>query len=60
MVKDSQVGDALNMLLLTLFIDFSNIWRVTNEEKKALDRSQLDIYNDFRQAAEAHRQVCSV
>jgi len=34
-----------------------NLWRVTSHEKKALDRSQLDIYNDIRQAAEAHRQV---
>ncbi|XP_041460516.1 methionine aminopeptidase 2-like [Lytechinus variegatus] len=32
-------------------------WRVTNEEKKALDRLQNDVYNDLRQAAEAHRQV---
>ncbi|XP_065067179.1 methionine aminopeptidase 2-like [Rhopilema esculentum] len=34
-----------------------NLWRVTDEEKKALDRSRIDIYNDIRQAAEAHRQV---
>ncbi|XP_072181562.1 methionine aminopeptidase 2-like isoform X2 [Diadema setosum] len=32
-------------------------WRVTNEEKRALDRAQNDVYNDLRQAAEAHRQV---
>ncbi len=38
-------------------IDFSNLWRVTNEEKKALDRVQIDLYNEVRQAAEAHRQV---
>lgn len=31
--------------------------RFTSEEKKALDRSQLDIYNDIRCAAEAHRQT---
>lgn len=31
--------------------------RYTSEEKKALDRSQIDIYNEVRCAAEAHRQV---
>lgn len=31
--------------------------RVTSEEKRALERVQADIYNDIRQAAEAHRQV---
>ena len=31
--------------------------RVTNEEKRALERAQADIYNDIRQAAEAHRHV---
>ncbi len=31
--------------------------RFTSEEKKALDRSQMDIYNEVRCAAEAHRQV---
>lgn len=31
--------------------------RFTSEEKKALDRSQNDIYNEARCAAEAHRQV---
>jgi len=31
--------------------------RVTNEEKRALERAQVDIYNDVRQAAEAHRHV---
>lgn len=34
-----------------------NLWRITNEEKRALDRSNLDIYNEARLAAEAHRQV---
>ena len=33
--------------------------RFTSEEKKALDRSQMDIYNEVRCAAEAHRQVCA-
>ncbi|XP_055684985.1 methionine aminopeptidase 2 [Lutzomyia longipalpis] len=31
--------------------------RFTNEEKRALDRLHLDIYNDLRHAAEAHRQT---
>ncbi|XP_059618878.1 methionine aminopeptidase 2 isoform X2 [Phlebotomus argentipes] len=31
--------------------------RFTSEEKRALDRLHLDIYNDLRQAAEAHRQT---
>ena len=31
--------------------------RFTTEEKKALDRAQMDIYNEVRCAAEAHRQV---
>ncbi|GAB0091296.1 Methionine aminopeptidase 2 [Sergentomyia squamirostris] len=31
--------------------------RFTSEEKRALDRLHLDIYNDLRLAAEAHRQT---
>uniref|UniRef100_T1IT38 Methionine aminopeptidase 2 n=1 Tax=Strigamia maritima TaxID=126957 RepID=T1IT38_STRMM len=31
--------------------------RFTSEEKRAMDRLQSDIYNDVRQAAEAHRQT---
>jgi hypothetical protein len=31
--------------------------RFSSEEKKALDRAQMDIYNEVRCAAEAHRQV---
>ncbi|XP_014673104.1 PREDICTED: methionine aminopeptidase 2-like [Priapulus caudatus] len=31
--------------------------RFTNEEKRAMDRLQHDVYNDFRRAAEAHRQT---
>lgn len=34
--------------------------RVTYEEKKAIETAYFDIYNDARQAAEAHRQVNSV
>ncbi|XP_071818081.1 methionine aminopeptidase 2-like [Apostichopus japonicus] len=32
-------------------------WRMTDQEKRALDLAHEDIYNDLRQAAEAHRQV---
>jgi len=32
-------------------------WRTSSEEKKALDMSYEEMWNDFRQAAEAHRQV---
>lgn len=31
--------------------------RFSSEEKRALDRSQLDMYNEVRRAAEAHRQT---
>jgi len=34
-----------------------NVWRTTNEEKRAIDRVNNDIYNEARLAAEAHRQV---
>ncbi|EMP26923.1 Methionine aminopeptidase 2 [Chelonia mydas] len=32
-------------------------WRTTSDEKKALDQASEEIWNDFREAAEAHRQV---
>ncbi|KYO36210.1 methionine aminopeptidase 2 [Alligator mississippiensis] len=32
-------------------------WRTTSEEKKALDQASEEMWNDFREAAEAHRQV---
>jgi len=35
----------------------NNLWRTTNEEKRALDRMNHDIYKEARLAAEAHRQV---
>uniref|UniRef100_W5NFH9 Methionine aminopeptidase 2 n=1 Tax=Lepisosteus oculatus TaxID=7918 RepID=W5NFH9_LEPOC len=35
----------------------SAAWRMTNEEKRVLDKASEEIWNDFRQAAEAHRQV---
>jgi len=31
--------------------------RITSEEKRAIERSKYDDYNDARRAAEAHRQV---
>uniref|UniRef100_A0A914IAA2 Methionine aminopeptidase 2 n=1 Tax=Globodera rostochiensis TaxID=31243 RepID=A0A914IAA2_GLORO len=37
--------------------DRTAINRMTNEEKKALDSSYEEIYNDFRRAAESHRQT---
>ncbi|XP_056116408.1 methionine aminopeptidase 2 [Rhinichthys klamathensis goyatoka] len=35
----------------------SAAWRTSNEEKKMMDRANEEMWNDFRQAAEAHRQV---
>lgn len=35
----------------------SAAWRTTNEEKRALDKANEEVWHDFRQAAEAHRQV---
>ncbi|KAJ3270422.1 Methionine aminopeptidase 2A [Terramyces sp. JEL0728] len=35
----------------------SNLWRVTNEEKRYLERLEFDNYNEARQCAEVHRQV---
>uniref|UniRef100_A0A8C6V1R3 Methionine aminopeptidase 2 n=1 Tax=Neogobius melanostomus TaxID=47308 RepID=A0A8C6V1R3_9GOBI len=35
----------------------SAAWRATSEEKRALDRANEEMWCDFRQAAEAHRQV---
>ncbi|KAG0211743.1 Methionine aminopeptidase 2 [Mortierella sp. GBA30] len=34
-----------------------NIWRTTDEEKRALEKQNFDQYNDARRAAEVHRQV---
>ena len=31
--------------------------RCGSEEKRALDRASSDVYNEFRRAAEAHRQT---
>ncbi|XP_030625912.1 methionine aminopeptidase 2b isoform X3 [Chanos chanos] len=35
----------------------SAAWRTSSEEKRVLDKASEEIWNDFRQAAEAHRQV---
>lgn len=35
----------------------SNLMRMTNEERRHLDRIHSDAYNDLRRAAEVHRQV---
>ncbi|KAI8356422.1 peptidase M24, structural domain-containing protein [Mortierella sp. GBAus27b] len=34
-----------------------NLWRTTDEEKRALERQNNDQYNEARRAAEVHRQV---
>jgi len=34
-----------------------NLWRETDEEKRALERIEEDSYNEARQCAEVHRQV---
>ncbi|XP_019753112.1 methionine aminopeptidase 2 isoform X1 [Hippocampus comes] len=35
----------------------SAAWRSSNEERRVLDKANEEVWNDFRQAAEAHRQV---
>ncbi|XP_059893796.1 methionine aminopeptidase 2-like [Gadus macrocephalus] len=35
----------------------SAAWRTTSEEKRVMDKANEEVWNDFRQAAEAHRQV---
>jgi hypothetical protein len=34
----------------------SNLWRTTNEEKRAIERQMNDQYVEVRKAAEVHRQ----
>ncbi|KAF9091211.1 Methionine aminopeptidase 2 [Mortierella sp. AD031] len=34
-----------------------NLWRTTDEEKRALEKMNFDDYNDARRASEVHRQV---
>lgn len=46
-----------NFSLCVLFWRRTAAWRITSEEKKALDQASEEIWNDFREAAEAHRQV---
>ena len=35
----------------------SAAWRGTSEEKRAMDKANEEMWSDYRQAAEAHRQV---
>ncbi|KAM3588060.1 uncharacterized protein V6R79_020169 [Siganus canaliculatus] len=35
----------------------SAAWRTSSEEKRVMDKANEEVWNDFRQAAEAHRQV---
>jgi methionyl aminopeptidase len=42
-----------------MYLICSNVWRTTNEEKRALERLENDIYNEVRKAAEVHRRVRS-
>ena len=55
-LKEKEASEIF-LLHFQLFLPTSNLWRETNEEKRALDRAQNDMYSDVRQAAEAHRQV---
>jgi len=36
-----------------------NTWRTSSEEKRAIERMSVDLYNDMRHGAEVHRQVRS-
>lgn len=45
------------LLNYSYFSKSSNLWRTTNEEKRALEKQNFDQYNDVRRAAEVHRQV---
>lgn len=38
-------------------LKYDNLWRVTNEEKRHLERLEFDNLNEARKAAEVHRQV---
>ncbi|XP_016143390.1 methionine aminopeptidase 2-like isoform X1 [Sinocyclocheilus grahami] len=35
----------------------SAAWRMSNEEKQVMNKANEEMWNDFREAAEAHRQV---
>lgn len=59
--KIPQLTHCLKAFLLKMAIasspSRSAAWRTTNEEKRVLDKANEEVWNDFRQAAEAHRQV---
>uniref|UniRef100_A0A8D2ZXJ3 Methionine aminopeptidase 2 n=1 Tax=Scophthalmus maximus TaxID=52904 RepID=A0A8D2ZXJ3_SCOMX len=42
---------------LSLCPSRSAAWRTTHDEKRVLDKANEEVWSDFRQAAEAHRQV---
>jgi hypothetical protein len=46
----------LYYVVVLLYVN-SNTYRVTSEEKRAMDRSNEILYNEVREAAEVHRQV---
>lgn len=43
--------------MFLLLVCCSQRWRETNEEKRAMERSNFEVINEVRQAAEVHRQV---
>src|SRR5438132_14312316 len=46
------------IVCIYLFTSYnSNLKRITNEEKKSLDKMLFEDYNNIRRAAEVHRQV---
>lgn len=40
-----------------MFLEYSQRWRETSEEKRELERLEFDTLNEVRQAAEVHRQA---
>lgn len=58
-VKMCTIGKGLLFVVCLPHTRRSAAWRTTSEEKRALDRANEEIWSDFRQAAEAHRQVRS-
>ena len=46
---------AVTIALLCVQDERMAAWRMTSEEKRALERAQSDVYSDIRRAAEAHR-----
>ena len=45
------------MCLGVLFFLSPSRSRITSDEKRVLDKANEEMWSDFRQAAEAHRQV---